>query len=343
MRRLYIFSFFLLAFTWMGFGQDSGTLIVLNKSGHTVNFINLDTDAIVAELPTDQNPHEVAVNPSGTLAVVTNYGTARQRGNSLTVIDIPQKKVVRTIELAYTAPHGIEFFDSNRVMVTSETSQNLLLVSLESGKIEQAVNTGQKISHMVTFAPKAKRAFVANIGSGSVSVIDMHDFVLEKIIKTGQGAEGVAVSPDEKQLWITNRAGNTVTVLDVASLQLLKTIPSEKFPIRVKFTQKTHLALVSNAETGTVNIYDAREGKLLKTISMEATTVEKEPGRLFQDFENSPVPVGILIHPNNLFAYVANTNADVITVIDLETFQIVKRLKAGKEPDGLGFTPLTFN
>ncbi|MDT8414769.1 MAG: YncE family protein [Flavobacteriaceae bacterium] len=342
MTRIYIFSFFLLALTCIGFGQQSGTLIVLNKSSHTVNFIDLDTDAIVAELQTGQNPHEVAVNPSGTLAVVTNYGTAQQRGNSLTVIDIPNRKVVRTIELTYTAPHGIEFFDSNRVMVTSETSQSLLLVDIESGKTDQVINTGQEISHMVTFAPKAKRAFVANIGSGSVSVIDMVDFTLEKITKTGQGAEGVAVSPDGNRLWITNRAGNTVTVLDVASLQLLKTIPSEKFPIRVKFTQKNHLALVSNAETGTVNIYDARDGKLLKTISMEATSVEKEPGRLFQDFENSPVPVGILIHPNDRFAYVANTNADVITVIDLETFTIIKRLKAGKEPDGLGFTSLTF-
>lgn len=339
-KPLYILIFFF--FGTMLYAQTEGTLIVLNKSGHTVNFIDLATDRIVAEIPTGKNPHEVAVNTDGTLAVVTNYGNADHRGNSLTVIDIPNKSVKYTHLLDYSAPHGIVFFDENRVLVTSETSKRLLLVNIENGLIEKTVSTAQDISHMVEYAPKPQRAFVANIGSGSVSVIDLKNFQLIQNIKTGLGAEGIAVSPDGKVVWITNRAGDTVTLLDTESLETLKVIPSEKFPIRVKLTQKSGLALVSNAQTGTVNIYKATEGLLLKTLSMEATATEKEPGRLFQQFDNSPVPVGILIHPNDRYAYVANTNADVITVIDLEKMQIQKRLKAGKEPDGLGFTPITF-
>ena len=74
---------------------------------------------------------------------------------------------------------------------------------------------------------------------------------------------------------------------------------------------------------------------------MEASAVEKEKSRLFQDFEDSPVPVGILVHPTNKFAFVANTNADVITIINLETLEISGRLTAGKEPDGLGFSPIS--
>lgn len=322
--------------------QPTGTLIVLNKSGHTVNFIDLATDSIVAEIPTGIHPHEVAVSPNGNLAVVTNYGNAQARGNSLTVIDIPSRSVKYTFTLDYSAPHGIVFFDETRVLVTSETSKKLLLVNIENGLTEKTIDTGQEISHMVEYAPLPQRAFVANIGSGSVSVINLKDFSLVGIIKTGLGAEGIALAPDGKTLWVTNRAGDTVILIDVETLEILKVIPSEKFPIRVKLTQKSNLALVSNAQSGTVNIYRASEGLLLKTLSMEATSVEKEPGRLFQQFDNSPVPVGILIHPNERFAYVANTNADLITVIDLDKMQIQKRLMAGKEPDGLGYTPLTF-
>jgi hypothetical protein len=40
-------------------------------------------------------------------------------------------------------------------------------------------------------------------------------------------------------------------------------------------------------------------------------------------------------------AFVANTNADVVIVIDLKTWQIVDRLTAGNEPDGLGHSPLS--
>jgi YVTN family beta-propeller protein len=54
-----------------------------------------------------------------------------------------------------------------------------------------------------------------------------------------------------------------------------------------------------------------------------------------------PVPVGILIVPSLSQAFVANTNADTVTVIDLKTWQITDRLTAGKEPDGLGYSELS--
>ena len=53
-----------------------------------------------------------------------------------------------------------------------------------------------------------------------------------------------------------------------------------------------------------------------------------------------PVPVGILLEPDGKLAFVANTNADLVTVIDLTTWKIAGRLTAGKEPDGLGYSRL---
>ena len=74
---------------------------------------------------------------------------------------------------------------------------------------------------------------------------------------------------------------------------------------------------------------------------MAVTSVEKGEGRLFSQFAGSPVPVGILVHPDGKHAYVANTNADVVTIIDLENWEIAGRLQAGKEPDGMGYSSLT--
>ncbi|MDZ4148480.1 MAG: YncE family protein [Flavobacteriaceae bacterium] len=340
MKKTYLICCFLVSA--LGFAQTSGTLIVLNKSDDTVNFINLKTDSIVATIPTGKNPHEVAISLDGKTAVVTNYGNAKERGNSLTIIDIPERKVTKTIKLDYFAPHGIVMISNEDVLVTSEMNKKVLVVNIPLGYVTQEVNTGQEISHMVAYAGEVNKAFVANIGSGSVSVIDLNNYRLEKIIPTGNGAEGIAVSPDNQSVWVTNRAADFVSVIDIESFDIVDLIESLKFPIRVKFTHQSNLALVSNAQTGTVNVFDARTDELLHTISMEATATEKEPGRLFQQFEDSPVPVGILIHPNDKYAYVANTNADVITVINLETFAVEKRLKAGREPDGLGFTQITF-
>ena len=92
---------------------DAATLVVANKAEATVSLIDLENGGVVATLPTGEGPHEVAVSPDGRFALVTNYGTREQDGNSLTLIDIAAAEVVSTIELGeYRKPHGIEWLDS---------------------------------------------------------------------------------------------------------------------------------------------------------------------------------------------------------------------------------------
>jgi YVTN family beta-propeller protein len=337
-----VFSLLFLSTALFGYAQ-SGTLIVLNKSDDTADLIHLETGKSMATLPTGDGPHEVAVSPDGAYAVVTNYGRASWPGNSLTLIDIAHKKVAKIIDLDSKAPHGIEFISNDQVLVTCEGSKKLVQVNITTGQTEKAIDTGQEVSHMLAYAPDMGRAFVANIRSNSVSVIDLKTDTLEKIIETGEGAEGIALSADGKSVWVSNRGEDTISIIDCASLEITQELTSEKFPIRVKTTTDGKYALVSNAQSGTVTVFDTSSKALIKTISMEASALEKENTRLFQDFNDSPVPVGILVHPANTHAFVANTNADIITVIDLESLEITGRLTAGKEPDGLGYSPIEIN
>ena len=41
------------------------------------------------------------------------------------------------------------------------------------------------------------------------------------------------------------------------------------------------------------------------------------------------------MHPNGLYAFVANSNANEIEVIDMQSFSIVSTIGTGKVPDGL--------
>ena len=100
--------------------------------------------------------------------------------------------------------------------------------------------------------------------------------------------------------------------------------------------------MVGGTRFGDVAVFDAAERKEVARISMAVNPVDETDQRLFGDqFGDSPVPVGILVHPDGKTAFVANTNADVITVIDLGSMEIQGRMVAGEEPDGLGYTPLT--
>jgi YVTN family beta-propeller protein len=323
----------------------SGTLLVLNKSDDTISFIDLATSAVKATLPTGDGPHEIAVSADGKTAVITNYGDTAKPGNTLSVVDVPGKQVLRTIDLgSYSRPHGIVWLQGDEVAVTVEASKALLIVGVNEGKVKHAIATDQVGSHMVAVSSKHRRAFTANIGSGSTTVIDLAANKRVTDVATGRGAEGIAVAPDGSEVWVTNRDANTVSIVDPGTLKVTATLEPGEIPIRVKFTPDGTRALISNAKSGDVAVFDTVTKKKIARIPMlaEGEPLPKGESRpLVSQFGSGPVPVGILMPEPLSLAFVANTNADTITVIDLNAFKIVNRLKAGREPDGLGYTPLT--
>jgi YVTN family beta-propeller protein len=321
----------------------AGTLVVLNKSGASASLIDDATGEIIATVPTGNAPHEVAVSPDGRLAVGTNYGNREAPGSTLTVIDIPGAKVVKTIDLGeYRRPHGVQWLsDGRHVVVTAEGNKALLKVDVEAGEVVSAVETGQEVSHMVAVTPDGKRAFVANIGSGSVTAIDLDNGKKLGDIVTGEGAEGIAVTPDGRHVWVTNRGADTICVIDASTLKVVATLESKTFPIRAKVTPDGRYVLVSNARSGDLAVFDAKTHKELRRISFktQATTTE---GRLFGDqFGESSVPIGIVIRPDGKRAYVAHTNADQVSVVDLESWEVAEKWTPGKEPDGMDYSKLT--
>lgn len=320
---------------------QAATLIVANKSEATVSLVDLGSGKVVATLPVGQGPHEVAVSPSGRLALIANYGGQGQPGSSLTLIDVPAAKVVKTIDLGeYRRPHGVAFLDERRALATAEANQALIEVDTQTGKAAAVAKTDQRVSHMVAFAPGASRAFVANLGSGSITAIDLKDRKKVGDVQTGRGAEGIAVTPDGKQVWVTNRDADTVSVVDAGTLQVLATLPSATFPIRAEVTPDGKRVLVSNARSGDLSVFSVADRKLERRVPLDTGGVKPREGRLMNDMDNSSVPIGIEIAPDGKRAWVAHANADEISIVDLESWKRVGSLTAGKEPDGMGYSKL---
>ncbi len=322
--------------------ETEGILIVANKSDNTVNFIHRGNGDILATVETGLEPHEVEVSPDGKYAVVTNYGNREFPGNTLTVINISEARPDKTIDLGeHTRPHGMVFIDNDyKMLVTTEGSNHILLVDIEHGDILKAIPTEQEISHMVAYISKPPRAFVPSIRTGNLTVIDMETGEIITHAYSGQGAEGVATTPDEKEVWVTNRGDNTITVFDTQTLEIIETLPCGDFPIRAKFSPDGSYFLVSNARSGDIKVFHAEEKTLAANISLKIELSDDPEGRYFAaEFQGSSIPIGLVV-PDNKNAYIANTNADVVTVIDLEDFEIIGHFKTGKQPDGIAFSPL---
>jgi YVTN family beta-propeller protein len=333
--------FLALAIGFLAFPLHAVTLIVANKAEATVSLVDLASGKVATTLPVGTGPHEVAVSPDGRLALIANYGTGPQPGSTLTLIDVPAAKVVKTIDLGeHRRPHGMVFLGNDRALVTSEASKALLEVDVEAGKVLRALPTGQEVSHMVAVTPDGSRAFVANIGSGSITALDLKAGKKIADLHTGAGAEGILVTPDGKQVWVTNREADTVTVIDASSLRTVKTIQAAAFPIRAEVTPDGKRVLVSLAKSGDLAVFSTEEPALQTRVKLEATPAADRAGRLMTQFGDSSVPIGIEIAPDGKRAYIAHANADQISIVDLAEGKRVGFLTAGKEPDGMGMSPL---
>jgi len=323
-------------------GDPNGILIVANKSGNDVYFIDQASGAVLAALPAGLEPHEVEVSGDGRLAVVCNYGDRANPGNTLSVYDVQKAERIRTIGLGrHTRPHGMHWLAGTKnMLVTTEGSRHLLVLDMEKGEIVKVLNTEQDVSHMVTATPDNRRAFVSSIRTGNITVFDLESGELLAQLYSGRGAEGLDVTPDGKELWVTNRAENTIAIFDTESLKRLATLDCADFPIRAKFSPDGKYFLVSNARSGDVAVFDAARRVRLAAVRMTPPVPDEEdPERYFAEFEGTSVPIGLVV-PDNRFAYVANTRSDAVTVISLETFEILRHFKAGQEPDGIHFSSL---
>ena len=317
------------------------TLVVANKGENTVSMLDLATGEVAATLPTGEGPHEVAVSPDGKQALITDYGRRGAPGNTLTHIALDPPRVLATIDLGeYHRPHGIAYLDADTVVVTAEDNQALIVVDVAAGKVTQAIATEQEISHMLALDRAGQRVFVANIGSGSITAIDLASASRRANVPTGDGAEGVAVSADGSQVWVTNRAAGSITVLDAETLEATATLESPGFPIRATATPDGRI-LVTRARAGDMVVYAPDPPKEARTIEFDLEAKDVED-RLFGDrFGDSSVPIGVVVDGPGRRAWIAHANADVITEVDLESGDTTRTLTAGREPDGMAWTGIS--
>jgi YVTN family beta-propeller protein len=310
--------------------RSAPRLLVVNKAEDTLAIVDVTTMKVLGKVPTGHGPHEVTSD--GTLAFVANYGT-QQPGSSLSVIDIATMKEVRRVELgALTRPHGIMYQDGH-VWFSAEGSRAAARYDVAEDRVDWLQGTGQNVSHMIVLTPDRRKAYLPNIGSDSVTVLEQPDTLTApwKLtqITVGKGPEGIDVSPDGKEIWVAHRSDGGMSIIDVATDKVVHTLPAlAKAPIRVKFTPDGKRVLISDVITlgdppqrGELVVIDARK--------------RKEVGRI-------PIglgPIGIATASDGKRAFVAAVAEGKVVAVDLRSMRVTGSVETGAGPDGLWYVP----
>lgn len=313
------------------FPSAKGTLIVCNQQDHNVTIANLKDGKVLHTIKTGFGPHEAAVSPSGKLVAISNYGTGPQAegpGNSLTIIELPSAKVVKTVSTGeYLRPHGLVWQDENHVFATSEVKRALILVDIKGEKIDKVYETKANGSHMLAW--HGNRVYSANIQEGTVTQFDVKTGEKLGEAKVGAGSEGIGISPDGKWVWTGNRGDHSVSAVETATMKTVETIPTPGLPYRICFTPDGSKVLVPCPMAGELAVFDAKTRKLIKRISMNGGSEKFENGT------EKPGPVGVTVHPDGKYAYCAVQMAYAAAIIDLDKLEVVGMVKVGKSPDGV--------
>lgn len=300
----------------------AGTLLIGNKGDDTVSFVDLATGRELGKAATGRMPHEIAVSPDGRLAAVVAYG-----GKTIDIFDVATRALRQRIDLGDNqGPHGIAWLADGRILATTERSQSLSIVDPRGREPKvTAIATGQRGTHMVAVAPDARRAYTANIASGTVSVLDLAGGTKLRDIAVGGRPEGIAITPDGRTLWVADLESARVTALDAQSFEKLAEAPTGAVPIRVAISPDGRWVVTSNAGDGTLTLIDAASREVARTISVSGA--------------REAVQVTILFSADGKRLYAAETGRDQVAEVDLKSGQVLRRLAAGRQGDGLAIAP----
>jgi YVTN family beta-propeller protein len=318
-------------------GARAGLLVVANQQGASATVLDAATLNTVATIPVGQGPHEVAISTDGRWAVVTNYGVQGTAGNTLSVIDLAAEapSVVRTIDLGqYQRPHGVAFVMSGtKLLVTSETTQRLLLVDFVSGRVDTAMATNGRGSHMVTVQRDGRRAWTSNVTDGTVTEFDVDTRTPKRTFAVAPNVEGISATPGGVQVWVGSNSAKTVTVVNGADAKILGTIGGFGQPYRIGSSRTGRVVLVSDPPSNRIWIFDTGTRKELAQIDLANETGVGSPA-------GQAGPEGITFDPITEYAYVTLHGTNQVVAIDLRTRKAMGFGSVGAGPDGIAYSPL---
>lgn len=133
-----------------------------------------------------------------------------------------------------------------------------------------AVFHGFRDPQVARIAPGGRYAYVADGGTGEISVIDLAHRTIVDRVHVGAGAHHMSFSPDGKQLWIAlGEVATTVVRLDTLTLSRPRVAGRlhPRFAAHsVGFAPDGRTVWLSSARAPYVTVYNARTGKLVKVL-----------------------------------------------------------------------------
>jgi YVTN family beta-propeller protein len=310
------------------------TLLVVNQGDSDVSLIDPatgNTRATIAENTPGVHAHEIAASADGRTAFVPIYGSAGVGkpgidGHEMLVIDVASHKVVNHVDFGHGVRPHLPVLDpaSGLLYVTTEIDKDVTIVDPKTLQIVGTVPTGQEQSHMLVVSHDGRRGYTANVGPGTVSVLDLTARKTLAIIPVSGEVQRISISADDKWVFTADQTKPQMAVIDTATNKVTHWIPLPGLAYGTAATPDGRWLLVTIPTKNEVAIIDLKTLKVVRSIPVP------------------DLPQEILIRPDAKMAYVSciagpRTELGKVAALDLAQWKVEKIISPGKYSDGLAW------
>jgi YVTN family beta-propeller protein len=311
-------------------GASHGLLLVANKGDRTLGIIDPATGHQIAAVAEDGvTGHEVVASPDGKRAFVPIYGDsgvggAGSDGRLMRVIDLTTRTVTGTVDFGKgVRPHCAVINPANSLLyVTTELANSIAVIDPKTLEIIDHIPTGQSESHMLAITRDGRRGYTSNVGSGTVSVLDLAAKKVITVISVSKQAQRISLSTDDRWVFTADQTKPQLAVIDTATNGVSAWIALPGIGYGTAPTPDGRWLLVALTGVNQVGVIDMASMKVVRTLDVP------------------PVPQEVLVRPDGLVAYISCTKSHQIAVIDLKEWKAEKPIEAGLGADGLAWAAL---
>jgi YVTN family beta-propeller protein len=313
--------------TGVGQSPSGGTLLVANKTDRTLSVIDAAAGKAVRVVPEDgPTGHEVTASPDGKVAYVPIYGDsgvgrAGSDGRNMMVIEIATGKTVGNVDFGKgVRPHHPVIGPKNKLLyVTTELNQTVTIIDPKTLKIVGAVPTGADESHMLAISSDGKRGYTANVGPGSISVLDLDAKKTITVIPVAKRIQRIALSADGKLAWTADQHEPRLAAIDTATNKIDHWIPLPAVGFSTAPTPDGKFLIVTSTAANKVFVLDLATKTVAHTLDMPK------------------IPQEVIVRPDGKMAYVScDIDAKVVSVRTSD-WKVDQTMDAGKGADGLAW------
>lgn len=303
----------------------SGLLVVANQKEHTVLIVNPETRRQLTRIIVGVNGHEVTVSPDNRFAYVPIYGNSGvgkpgTDGTSIDVIDLHARKLAYSIDLGKPLrPHRAQFSPEGLLYVSAELDNALDALDPATRKVLAEIPTGQPESHMFILSPDGRRAYTANVHSGTVSVLDLANRKLITTIPVAKEVQRISISTDGRRVFTQDQDAPRIAVIDTATNQIVDWI-----------------ALPDYAYAST----PTPDGRWLIAVlprANKAVVVDLKTLKVAKSFNTPQDPGETLVTPDDSMAFISCLPAGKIAVLNLHSWQLQPAIDLTPGVDGMAW------